>query len=140
MASESPATFAPVRATTGPARIVVQEIEPGRALTVYRIVRATDETALLDSFRSHYELGQEPRKVERSSAVIHMGISTYADDGVARGTAQRWERLGDHVAEIRLREGQGFNFARTGHPLHLTVWGDPIRLRDGIVDMRPVWD
>jgi hypothetical protein len=130
-----------MRTTTGPARIVVQEIEPGRAMTVYRIVRSnSDEAALLDSLRSNYELGQEPRKVERSSAVIHMGISTYSDESVARGTAQRWEKLGDYIAEIRLREGQGFNFARTGHPLHLTVWGDAIKLHNGIVDIRPVWD
>jgi hypothetical protein len=131
-----------VRTTTGPPRITVLEVGPGRAVTVFRIVRSDnrDDPVLLNSFRSNYELGDEPRKVERSSAVIHMGISSYVDEGVARGTAQRWPKLGDFVAEVRLRPDQGFNFAHTGHPLHLTVWGDPVKLKDAVVDIQSVED
>jgi hypothetical protein len=92
----------------------------------------------MNCFRSHYELGEEPRRVERSSAVIHMGISAYLNESVAHGTAQRWPKLGDFIAEMRLRPGQGFNFAHTGHPTHLTMWGDPVKLLEGVVDIQPV--
>jgi hypothetical protein len=88
--------------------------------------------------RSNYELGQEPRRVERSSTVIHMGISTYLGEGAARGTAQRFPKLGDFVARLDLTSGRGFNFAQTGHPGHLTVWGDPFKLHDVIGDIRAV--
>ena len=78
-----------MRTTTGPARIIVQEVE--QALTVFRIVRSDhpDDPVFVNSLRSNYELGGEPRKVERSSSVVHMGISTYLDESVAHGTAPR---------------------------------------------------
>jgi hypothetical protein len=111
-------------------------------VVVFRIVRSdnVEDPVLLNSLRSNYELGEEPRKVERSSTVIHMGLSAYLDEGVAHGTAQRWEKLGRYVAELRLRPGQGFNFAHTGHPLHLTLWGDPVKLQAAVADIQPVWD
>jgi hypothetical protein len=119
----------------------VLEIGQGHATTIFRIVRSdnVDDPVLLNSFKSNYELGEEPRKVERSSTVVHMGLSAYLEEGVAHGTSQKWEKLGDFVAVLRLRPDQGFNFAHTGHPLHLTVWGDPVKLRDAVVDIQPVW-
>ena len=128
-----------MRKTTGPARIVVVEIDPGRATAVYRIVRSEhrDDPVLLNSLRSNYELERPPRKnsVERSSTVIHMGISAYLDAGIAGATAQKWPKLGDYIAEIHLSHGHGFNYANTGHPLHLTIWADPVKLRDAIVSI-----
>jgi hypothetical protein len=129
-----------VRKTTGSAQIVVQEIDVDHELTVFRIVRSEhrEDPVFLNSLRSNYEMGDEPRKVERSSSVIHMGISTYSAESVAIGTAQKWDKLGDYIAQLRLPHGLGINFARTGHPLHLTIWGDPVKLRDVVVGIQPV--
>jgi hypothetical protein len=68
----------------------------GRALAVFRIVRSeyADDPVFLNSLRSNYELGDEPRKVERQSTAIHMGISVHLDRADAVGTAQRWPKLG----------------------------------------------
>lgn len=130
-----------MRATPGPPVVSVAELRSSERIVAYRIVRSelSGDPALIDSFRSHYELGQEPRKVERRSTVIHMGISTYLNEEVARGIAQRFPRLGGFVAQLVLRSGNGFNYAHTGHPLHLTVWGDPIKLINAVVDIARVW-
>lgn len=129
-----------MRTTVGPARITALELSPGRGVTVFRIVRSdnADDPVFLNSLRSNYELGEEPRKIERSSTLIHMGISSYFDEAVAHGTAQRFPKLGGHIAELRLRHGNGFNFAHTGPPQHLTIWGDPVKLGDAVVDIAPV--
>ena len=129
-----------MRVTSGTTVVSVAELRPSERVLVYRIVRSemSGDPGLVDSFRSHYELGQEPRRVERRSAVIHMGISIYLDEGVAHGMARRFPRLGDFVARLVLKSGNGFNYARTGHPLHLTVWGDPVKLSSAIVDIDPV--
>ena len=131
-----------MRTTGGPTRIVVGEIGVGERLTAWRIVRSdvAGDPVLLNSLRSHYELGEEPRKIERSSTLIHMGISVYVNEGVAHGTAQRFPALGDYIARLVLKPGNGFNFARTGQPLHLTVWGDPVKLQTAIADIDPVWE
>ena len=124
-----------MRKTTGPARIVVLEVDHGRPITVYWIVRSDnlDDPVFLSSLRSNYALNNPPRNIERSSTVIHMGISAYMEEGMAHETAQRWEKLGDYVAEIRLTSGHGFNFAHTGHRSHLTIWADPVKLREAVV-------
>jgi len=109
-------------------------------MTVYRIVRSDhrDDPVLLNSLRSNYELSGEPRKVERAWTAIHMGISTYSVEESARQTAQTFPKLGDYIAQISLRPGRGINWASTGHPLHLTVWADPVKLLDAVVDIQPV--
>jgi hypothetical protein len=129
-----------VETTFGPLRITVVDIRPGRPLEAFRIVRSdeVEDPVLLNSFRSHYELSETPRGRERKSAVIHMGISMYSDEHVARGTAERFDKLGGFVARLHMGVGKGFNFAHTGHPLHLTVWGDPVKLVESVVDIQPV--
>jgi hypothetical protein len=126
-----------MKTTAGPAHIGVQEIDADLdPLTVFRLVRSTSDPAA--SFRSNYELGRNARGIETSWAIIHVGISVYLDESVAGATAMRWPKLGRYVAEVRLRAGHGFNVARTGQPLHLTIWGDPVKLSDAITDIRPV--
>ena len=129
-----------MRTTFGPPRLTVLAVRPGSPVTIFRIVRSAlvDDPAFVNSLRSNYELGEEPRKVERDATVIHMGISAYLEPGIAHGNAQRWPKLGDHVAEVRLQHGRGFNYAHTGHPLHLTIWADPIKLSEAVVDVEPV--
>jgi hypothetical protein len=120
--------------------LIVLELLEGNAFDVFRIVRTdeSDDPVLLNSFRSNYELGGEPRRVERSSTVIHMGISVYTDGDVARETAERFPKLGDFIARLDLQPGHGFNYSPTGHPLHLTMWGDPVKLAAAVADIYPV--
>lgn len=129
-----------VRKAYGPPQVTAYELRPGETLTVWRIVRSEhhDDPVFVNSFRSHYELSEEPRQVERTSSVLHMGISTYLEESVAHGTAQRFRKLGDWVARLDLQPGNGFNYAHTGHRLHLTIWGDAIMLSNATVDTNPV--
>jgi hypothetical protein len=128
------------RTTFGPSRLVVLGLEPNLQVDVYRIVRSDvlDDPVLENSLKSNYELSEPPRKVERLSTAIHMGISTYLSPDDAVETARKFDKLGDHVAHLTLRPGRGFNYARTGHTGHLTVWGDPVKLLESVVDIRPV--
>lgn len=124
--------------TTAPSQIVVNEVP--YEFDVFRIVRSDvlGDPVLLNSLRSHYELGGEPRKVERKWTVLHMGISVYLKQTQARGTALAWPRLGGYIAHLRLRPGSGINFARSGHSGHLTLWADPVKLRETVVDIDAV--
>jgi hypothetical protein len=99
-----------MRTTTGPTRVTALEVATGRALVVYRIVRSdlADDPVLLNSLRSNYELTREPRRVERTSTVIHMGVSMYLDPEMARRTAQRWSKR------------------------------EPVKLQAAVVDIQPV--
>lgn len=129
-----------MRTTLGPPHIEVCEMRPNTELTVYRIVRSehADDPVFQNSFRSSFDLEKPPRGVERSSAVIHMGISAYREPGAAIETARRWPKLGDYLARVVLAGGNGFNWARTGPPLHLTVWGDPVKLSEAVADITPI--
>jgi hypothetical protein len=67
------------RQTQGVTKIIVTEVTPGRGVIVYRIVRSgePEDPVFVNSLQSNYELGAEPRHVERTSTAIHMGISAY---------------------------------------------------------------
>ena len=122
----------------GAPRLTVLGFRPGDNFEVFRIVRGadTEDPVLLNSLRSNFALSDEPRKVERDSTLIHMGISVHLDAEAAKQTALKWwPKIGDHVARIRLGYGHGFSFAHTGRPPHLTLWADPIKLHDAIADI-----
>ena len=129
-----------MRTLNGPPRITALSLREGVHFSVFRIVRSEypDDPVFLNSLRSHYELSEPPRKVERESTVIHMGISVHLTREDAAGTAQRWPKLGDHTARLDLRGGMGFNYAHTAMPGHLTLWADPVKLRSVLVDIEPV--
>lgn len=130
-----------MRTTIGQSLAVHELLPNDRPVSVYRIVRSEyrHDPVLLNSLKSHYELGQEPRRVERRSAVLHMGISVFVDDDVARQVAKRFRgKLGEHIAHLELRYGDGFNYAQTGARNHLTLWGDPVKLHSTIVDIRSI--
>jgi hypothetical protein len=124
----------------GPPRFSVLDVPIGRPVEVFRIVRSDDpeDPVFLNSLRSHYEMSEPPRRVERSSTAIHMGISVYLEAHMAHSTGRRFERLGGYVAQLSLAHGYGFNFAHTGHPLHLTVWADPVKLLAAVADIEPI--
>ena len=129
-----------MRTTDGPPQITAYEIRPGESLTVWRIVQSghRDDPVFERSFRSHFALDDEPRGLEQQSCLIHMGISAYLAERTAHGTAEKWWKLGDWVARLELRPGHGFNFAHTGHRLHLPIWGDPVKLSEAAVDIAAV--
>lgn len=129
-----------MRTTYVPRHLAVYELQPGEVLSCWRIVRAEDpeDPVFLNSLRSHHALSREPRHVERSSWLIYLGISTYLDESVAHETAERWPKIGDWVARLRMEHGHGFNYAQTGHRSHLTIWGDPIKLAESVVDISSV--
>jgi hypothetical protein len=113
---------------------------PSPGFDAFRIVRSgvADDPVLLNSLRSHYELSEEPRKVERDSTVMHMGISMFFRMDAAVQTARRWPALGGFVATVKMQPGSGFNVAQTGQTQHLTAWADPIKLLAAISDIQPV--
>jgi hypothetical protein len=80
-------------------------------------------------WRSHYELGEEPRRFEIRNALTHFGVSMFDRPENARRLAQRWPRLGLFIAEIELGGELGIWFAETGSVGHFTVWGRPTELQ-----------
>lgn len=111
-------------------------------MTAYRVVKSVhrSDPVMLDVFRSNYERDARPRGLEVESALIHFGLSMYLEREMAATTARRWPRLGRHIAEIRLEPGNGFCWAHTAQPGHLTVWGRPLQLLACIADILPVGD
>lgn len=126
----------PHRLTHGEPSITVYEVTGGLTLTVYRVVRSgnKEDPVLVNSLRSHYELGHEPPGPVRPAA-LSMGLSTYLAIDSARDTATKWPQIGSYVAKLALKEGKGFNWAMTIHPQHITVWGDPVKLAAAVVDI-----
>jgi hypothetical protein len=108
--------------------------------TVFRIVRgrSPQNPEVIAGLNSNYGRGFDPRGAEVSSALIHMGLSTYRVRDRAAGIARRWPRIGDHIAELRLRPEHGIWFAPTSEPGHVTVWGRPRQLLACVADILPV--
>jgi hypothetical protein len=111
-----------------------------RPLIAYRIVKILNrnDPALLDAFRSNYELGAHPRGLETESALIHLGLSMYLRPEMAVATARRWPRIGAYIAQVQLVHGKGFCWARTAQPGHITVWGRPSQLIKSVADILPM--
>jgi hypothetical protein len=102
-------------------------------MRLFRICGASTDPAHLDSFRSHYELQRSPRGPEVWATVIHMAVSMFETDAPCRGLIDRTRgRIGDRVAELRLGLGHGVCVAKTGGPLHWSVWGRPDELQAAI--------
>lgn len=129
-----------MRTTLARVGLTVYELLPDEELVVYRIVRSdiAEDPVLINSFKSHYEMREPPRKVERTSTVLHMGVSVFSSRDAAFGVAARFPRLGGFVARLSLGYGQGVNYAYTGLTSHLTLWADPVKLHAQIVDIDTV--
>jgi hypothetical protein len=115
---------------------LIQEVHVrvlGTPMRVYRACWGPENPAQFDSFRSHYELGRPPRGPEVRAAVIYMGISMFETAGPCWELIERTGgRIGDHVAELRLAPGHGICVAKTGGPVHWSVWGQPTVLQAAI--------
>ena len=108
------------------------------AATLFRVVDTNRQDGT-DNFRSAYELGAPPpRRIQKASAPVWMAISTLNSVEVARSRAFIFPKLGNYVAEMLLEPGFGFAVAVTIEDVHLSVWGDPVKLRDAVVDLYPV--
>jgi hypothetical protein len=121
---------------TAAASIVVRDLDVARS--VFRIVRSDTYSSVLDSMCSNHERGRLPREVDVSWPVVQMGVSAFLSHEAARQVALKFPKLGGYLAELALAPGRGFNVAETGQPLHLTVWADPVKLRDAIVDVQAI--
>jgi hypothetical protein len=124
----------------GAGQIVVNAAK--ELVTAYRIVKGVhrSDPLMLDTFRSNYERDVRPRGLEVELALIHFGLSMYLEREMAAATARRWPRLGRHLAEVQLEPGNGFCWAHTAQPGHITVWGRPLQLLACIADILPVGD
>lgn len=132
-----------IRQGIGPMRPPVIELTAHavvRETVVFRIVRGASpqDPEVVEGLHFNYRRGFDPRGIEVANALVHMGISTYRARPKAVGIAQRWPRIGDHIAELRLRPEHGIWFADTGEPGHVTVWGRPLQLLDCVADILPV--
>ena len=106
-----------------------------RETRLFRACLAPEHPSQRDSFRSHYELGRPPRGSESRAAVIHMAVSMFETPQPCWSLIERTRRrIGDHVAELHLVPGHGVCVAKTGGPLHWSVWGDPATLQAAIAD------
>lgn len=104
-------------------------------MRLYRACWSPEDPAQLDSFRSHYELQRSPRGPELRAAVIHMAVSMFEAPEPCWALSDRTRgRIGDRVVELRLLPGRGVCVAKTGGPLHWSVWGDPAMLQAVIAD------
>ena len=102
-------------------------------MRLYRATWAEHDPAQFDSFRSHYELQRSPRGPEIRAAVIHMAVSMFETAEPCWALIDRTKgRIGEKVAELRLVPGHGACAAKTGGPLHWSVWGDPAVLQAAI--------
>lgn len=106
---------------------------------LFRIVQgeSPQHPVVLDGLRSNCDRGIAPRGAEVSSALIHMGLSTYRVRDKARSIARRWPRIGGYIAELRLSPDRGIWFAATGVPGHVTVWGRQRQLLACIANILP---
>lgn len=112
------------------------------AVVAFRIVKGVNrgDPATLDSLRSNYELGARPRGLEIESALIHLGLSMYLSLEMVTASAQRWPQIGRRIAEVHLLPENGFCYADTAQPGHVTVWGRPLQLLACVVDILSVGD
>jgi hypothetical protein len=102
-------------------------------MRLYRVCTDPQHPDALDSFRSRYELGRAPRGLEVQAAVIHMAVSMFETAEPCRNLIRRTRRrIGTHVAELKLRPGQGICVAKTSGPLHWSVWATPDELRSAV--------
>lgn len=102
-------------------------------MRLYRATWADQNPAQLDSFRSHYELQRRPRGPEIRAAVIHMAVSMFETAEPCWALIDRTKGpIGDQVAVLRLVPRRGVCTAKTGGPLHWSVWGDPAVLQAAV--------
>lgn len=105
-------------------------VYPGTALkgSVYRAVE--NDPPVEDDFRSYAFAG---RAYPAKDFFRATGVSMFTTrKGVER--ARRHWRLGDHIAELDMREDELVLWAKTGGYDHITVWAPPSVLLTYVVN------
>jgi hypothetical protein len=120
--------------------LLVRRLDAGEALDAYRIVTTEDagSTEMADCFRSSFARERPPRRLERRSVVVQMGISLFERPEQAAAVAQQFPAIGGFIALVRMESKYGFCLADTGPPGDMTVWGRPLQFVAGIVDISDV--
>jgi hypothetical protein len=109
----------PPWAADGPLDIVETDGRP-----LFRAVRS--EAFDPHDWRSNYEKGNPPIRLEKQAAIDHMAVSTWDDREVVERLISGVKKLrGCLIAEVRIPPGHGFWMANTSSLRHWDVWGWP---------------
>jgi hypothetical protein len=102
-------------------------------MRLYRVCHSAVDGVDLESFRSHFALERQPRGPENRATVIHMAVSMFESADICWKLISRTGgKIGDQVAELSIPPGHGICVAKTGGPLHWSVWARPEILRDAV--------
>jgi hypothetical protein len=96
------------------------------AETFYRVVKGNSPAR--EDFLSYADLGIVPEDDPPEARRLKAGISVNATLRQARNRARGVTSLRDHesIAELRIPDGAGITFERTGATRgHYTLWGSP---------------
>jgi len=128
-----------------------REIAPDELVVAYRLVTTDDrdDPALVDSFKSNRALNKQPRGRERRQPEIHSGISVYKTVAQAADMRRRiaaslpsgvTRRMGPFAARLALR-GPGVMYEdRDEVNGHMTIWAQPSRCMELLVDIERLAD
>ncbi len=111
--------------------VVLQE-----EMTLYRACGGDTPAAVEASLRSNYEIRRSPpHPADLHATVLHMAVSMFARaDTISRMARRNPDRIGTHVAQLRLAPGNGICLADTGSAGHWSVWGTPAQLAAFVTD------
>lgn len=114
-------------------------------MTAYRFVHveSVDDPVPAEDFLSDLETGKRPLRREKVYPELQDGMSMYGSLDAARAVWQpiseaaaargQEVRMGDHIAEVVLTRGNGYDYEDLGEPdEHLTIWGDSASLAGAV--------
>jgi hypothetical protein len=110
-----------------------------RPMTVFRGCHGDDRAAITASMRSNYETGRPAHPADLRATVLHMAVSMFEDrEVVLRLARRRPDRVGTHLAQLRLLPDRGICVAHNGSRGHWSIWGVPARLAACVVDVADI--
>ncbi len=123
--------------------MLLHSIAEGQTVEAYRAVKVADplDVDLEESFRSHYEARLPPQPLESQHAAIYMAVSLWKREEKIVKLAQRFTKLGRHLARLELRHGCGLDYLDPSYERdldHLTIWGTRESLAALVVDIVPI--
>ncbi|HEX9269112.1 MAG TPA: hypothetical protein VF998_04640, partial [Candidatus Limnocylindria bacterium] len=105
------------------------------AVLVYRVIKG--DRARREDFLSDEASGKRPRDLTPEKLRRHKGFSIWRVEAKARRIAQRFQRLGTHIAEVRLPAGATLE-PFPDEPDHQTIYGDPDAFVERVERVVPV--
>jgi hypothetical protein len=109
-------------------------------ITLHRACHGADRWRLELALTSNFQARREPpHPADLHATVLHMAVSMFAQrDGLEQMARRRPDRIGTHIATVRLAPGHGICIADTGSPGHRSVWGVPATLVAFVTDVQAV--